>query len=164
MDRAVTGFTLVELLVTISIIAILAAIGMPSYQSTITGMRMNNEINTLSSDLSFARSEAIKRGQTVYVCPSSNGTSCNAANNWSTGWITYAGTTASIVRKNPGVTHSDTLNGYAAVTVPLPLTPVGYADTTGTISLHNATNDASLRRCVVFSTGAWKMDKGSNCP
>lgn len=85
------GFSLVEMMVVVSILGILAAIGMPSYQQMISSTRILNEINDLRGHLEYARSEALKRGQTVVVCPSSDGSSCDTTSqNWEKGWIVFA--------------------------------------------------------------------------
>ena len=70
------GFTLVELLVVVTLTAVLVIIAVPSFKDLIERNRVAGEINSLVSDLQFARSEAIKRGRTQVVCVSSSGTAC----------------------------------------------------------------------------------------
>ncbi len=60
-----TGFTLMELMITLVVMAILAAIALPSFQSIIENRRLAGAADNLFSDLQFARSEAIKQNQTV---------------------------------------------------------------------------------------------------
>ena len=62
------GFTLIELIVVIVILAILSAISLPSFQRTIISNRMTTEINTLVTDLHFAKTEAIKRSKNITIC------------------------------------------------------------------------------------------------
>jgi type IV fimbrial biogenesis protein FimT len=86
------GFTLLELMVVITIVAILMALGVPSYRYVTNSNRMSGEVNALLGDLQFARSEAIKEGATVTVCPTSNPSAtppiCNAGSSeWDKGWI-----------------------------------------------------------------------------
>src|SRR5882672_12636130 len=71
-----TGFTLTELMVVLAIVAILLSIGVPSYRYVTNSYRMSAEVNGLLGDLQYARSEAIKEGQTVSTCVSTNGTAC----------------------------------------------------------------------------------------
>ena len=84
------GITLVESMVVVAILGILAAIAVPSFKSTIESSRRTTYANQLLEDLALARSEAIKRGVRVVVCPSSDGTSCSGSSSWASGWITYA--------------------------------------------------------------------------
>jgi type IV fimbrial biogenesis protein FimT len=95
-----TGFTLVELLVVISIMAILTALATPSMISFVGNWQTSNAVNSLSGSLQLARSEAIKRGRTVRICRSGNGTTCAAGTNnanggWKSGWIVYVDNDAS---------------------------------------------------------------------
>ncbi len=85
------GFTLLELIVTITIAGILFGIAVPSFNTAIR----NNRLTTLNNDfitaLNIARSEAVKRGQIVTVCRSATGTACAADTtyNWAPGWIVF---------------------------------------------------------------------------
>jgi prepilin-type N-terminal cleavage/methylation domain-containing protein len=76
--RRLRGFTLVELMVVVAIAAILALIAAPSFTETINRTRRKTYANQLFEDLAFARSEAIKRGVPVTVCPSTDGANCMA--------------------------------------------------------------------------------------
>jgi type IV fimbrial biogenesis protein FimT len=85
-----SGVTLFEMIVVMGIVAILAAVGIPSFKYVTNSNRVASEGNGLLGDLQFARAEAIKEGQTVTACVSSNGTSCLASNtNWASGWIVF---------------------------------------------------------------------------
>ena len=75
-----------------AIAAILMAIAIPSYRYVTNANRIAAEVNGLLGDLQYARAEAIKEGQTVTVCVSSNGTSCSGAatSTWQNGWIVFS--------------------------------------------------------------------------
>ena len=86
------GFSLLELMVVITIVAVLMALGVPSYRYVTNSNRVSAEVNALLGDLQFARSEAIKEGATVTVCPIANPPAnppvCSAGSTeWDLGWI-----------------------------------------------------------------------------
>jgi type IV fimbrial biogenesis protein FimT len=93
-----SGITLVELMVTIAIMAILLVIGLPSYQYITESYRMSAEANNLLGDLQYARGEAIREGQGVTVCSSSNSTTatptCSGSSSWQSGWVVFSNPTA----------------------------------------------------------------------
>jgi len=78
------GFTLIELMVTVSIAAILLGIAIPSFTTTISSNRMTTNANELITALNLARSEAIKRGQQVTV--RRKGTT---SAQWESGWDVF---------------------------------------------------------------------------
>jgi type IV fimbrial biogenesis protein FimT len=89
------GFTLIELLVVIAIVAILAAVGAPSFVSMIRSSNMTSGINSFLADMRFARSEAIRRGGSVVLCrsdsPEAAQPTCGSgsADGWESGWIVF---------------------------------------------------------------------------
>lgn len=86
--NGIKGFTIIELMLVVSVMGILLAVGLPSLQNTVSRISTNTQAKTLVSSLSFARSEAIKRGGVVSICASSNGTDC-AADAWGDGWAVF---------------------------------------------------------------------------
>ena len=64
------GFTVTELVMVMTIIGILTAIGLPSFKYCGRLDRVSSEINALLGDMQFARSQAIKKVSTVTVCTS----------------------------------------------------------------------------------------------
>ena len=116
------GFTLMELMVTIVIIAILAAMSV-GLVNLVKRSRLTAQINTLIASIGVTRSEAIKRGQTATICSSANGTSCSGAANWATGWIVFDDVNGDVlngadilIRVSPRITGGNTLTyaGFAA--------------------------------------------------
>lgn len=83
------GFTLIELMVTISVMAILLMIAVPSFNEVTLGSKLGSFANNFVASAHQARSEAIKRNAVVSLCVSSNGTSCGAGG-WEQGWIVQA--------------------------------------------------------------------------
>ena len=87
--RGQAGFTISELLVTMVIVGILLSVGVPSYRYINNSYRMSAEINSLAGDLMYARTEAIREGQPVAICVSSDGLTCSGATTWANGWIVF---------------------------------------------------------------------------
>ena len=83
---AALGFTLVELLTVITIIAIGAALAMPSLRAALVSQRVRAASTDLMSSLLIARSEAIKRNAAVTIAP-------DTADTWIAGWTVKVGTT-----------------------------------------------------------------------
>lgn len=77
------GFTLIELIVTLAVAAIIAAIGLPAMQQLINANRLNGQAEELSSAIQLARSEAVRTAAPVTICGSDDGTTCADSDEWS---------------------------------------------------------------------------------
>jgi type IV fimbrial biogenesis protein FimT len=88
--RPARGFTLMELIITILVAAILTAIAVPAFDSFVKNDRDSAQVNSLAYSMNYARSEAVKRDLAtgVSVCPSANGLNCNGTA-WAGGWMVY---------------------------------------------------------------------------
>lgn len=87
--KSSSGFTLIELMVTLTVAAILLTVGLPSFQEFIKSNALNSRVNIFIADLNFTRSEAIKRNGRVTMCKSSNLTACATSGGWEQGWIIF---------------------------------------------------------------------------
>lgn len=102
-----SGFTLVELMVATFVLAILLGIAIPSFQATIRNSRTTAQANDVIATLTYARSEATKRGLPVTMCAADaarTGCAGAAVNNWSNGWLVFVdgGGTAGVVDAGAG--------------------------------------------------------------
>jgi type IV fimbrial biogenesis protein FimT len=86
--RRPSGFSILELIVAVSVAAILFGIGIPSFMDTLRNNRIAAESNELMTALATARSEATKRGIQVSICPA-NGNACADTTDWKSGWLVF---------------------------------------------------------------------------
>jgi type IV fimbrial biogenesis protein FimT len=157
-----SGFTLVEVLIAMTVVAILLTIGIPSFRYVTNSNRIAAEINGLLGDMQFARAEAIKEGLPVTVCVSADGANCSGVNvnTWQNGWIVFSDVNGNavvnaaagdvVLRVQRTFASSDTFvatNTVGAVT----FNREGYANgiANGTlIKLHDINNTTNWIRCL----------------
>ncbi|EPJ43893.1 MAG: hypothetical protein OFPI_11050 [Osedax symbiont Rs2] len=82
------GFSLVELMIAVSVTLLLITVAIPSFETSVLGVRGSSLADKLISSIHMVRSEAISRNSRVTLCASVDGESCDdTAVNWSRGWI-----------------------------------------------------------------------------
>jgi type IV fimbrial biogenesis protein FimT len=168
----IAGFTLFELMMTITVLGILLGIGVPSFSEVIRNNRTAATANDFITALSLARSEANKRGLPVTVCAASNATTCAAvdADSWANGWLVFtdiAGTAGvidtddTIIQTWPGLDNKLTLTSgdlgfvrFGSNGAPTP--------TTGGITFnmqHNGCSGVNRRVIQLNATGRVALSK-----
>jgi type IV fimbrial biogenesis protein FimT len=150
--RHVLGFTLLELMVTVLILAVLAGLGTANFSSIIGATRVRAAALDLSSDLSFARSEAIKRNGDVAIA--------RTGGEWAFGWsITASGGAVTLRTRNAmpvGISSSATATTFV-------FNGAGRVGGTGSITICPSSSDIQGRRVSIDTIGLARSEKLS-CP
>jgi type IV fimbrial biogenesis protein FimT len=158
------GFTLIELIITLTIAGILMAIAAPNMSGFVARSRLASQVNELIADMNLARNEAIKRSTTTGVCATAvNGAACAPGGNWANGWLVYyvdPATAASVTIK-----IHEQLSGNNTLTAPsdaLIFSKSGFlTSATGSITLCDVKLHKS-RLLEVKGTGRSALTEG-NC-
>jgi len=85
-----SGFTLVELIVTMSLAAIVLAIAVPNFQALLRSNRLTAANNEFVAFFNLTRSEAIRAGSSVTLCKTANGAGCTTTGGWESGWLIFS--------------------------------------------------------------------------
>lgn len=102
MNKKSQGFTLLELIVTIAIIAILAAIAAPSFSRMMAGNQLQTAVGEWRTAFYLAQKEAIRRKTRVQICPSTDGEECASdSQNYKVGWIVWDMDAENLIRDFP---------------------------------------------------------------
>lgn len=89
MSRKTKGFTLIEVVVTVSVMSTLLAVGLPAFVALLENQRTSAALASLVSQMSHARLAAVKHRKPTILCPSTSGTECDAGTDWSGGWLMF---------------------------------------------------------------------------
>lgn len=147
--QAHRGFTLIELMVTLTVLAILMGVGVPSFRNFVAGQKVKTVSQDLMSALVIARSEAIKRNATVTLAPVT-------ADTWVSGWTVTAAPSATTVHQQQAV---------AGVTITLAPSTVVFAANgrPGATSKFQVTGTTTTKCVRVDLTGIPSSQTGT-CP
>lgn len=149
-----SGFTLIEAMVAVAVFAILALIAVPSFRNLLLNNRRTALANDLISSIAIARSEAVRRGQAVNVCASSNGSSCLGSTNWNTGWIVVVDASGEVIKfvSNDAGDNTITSNQQQYSFQPFVARMVG-----GTITICDSRGSAQARAIVIGPSGVPRL-------
>lgn len=144
------GFTLIEMMITITILAVMLMIAAPSFQTFIRGQRVKTTSFDVYSALTYTRSEAMKRNGDVTISPISS--------NWSNGWNIKSGTT--ILRTQSNLSTSVTISGPTTITYGRD----GRANASASIQVDpNPTGSGISPRCISIELSGRPNSKTGSC-
>lgn len=125
--RRAAGFTLIELMVTIGIAAILLALALPSFTESIRANRVSTATNQTLATFNFARAEALRAKSNAWVCPS-NDSRTDCGTNWSQGMVVWTDENGDGIR-TPATEIKRVIEPQDGVTFTFPATtPIGFDD------------------------------------
>ena len=170
------GFTLVELMMVLAVVAILLTVAVPSFGAIMHSSKLTSASNSLLSSMLLARSEAIKRRSRVTLCKTADGISCAAAGGWEQGWIVFHDANDSGARESGEMviewmqhlpdslrlTGNTTVAKYVSF-VPTGVTRlVGGGFQAGTVTVCNASGASTeARQIIISSAGRARVQKVS---
>lgn len=157
------GFTIVELMITLVILAILVTLAAPSFSDYIANQRVKTDAQALFASLLYARSEAVKRNSNVYIV-SNSGT-------WHDGWAVTTDATTTYADCAGGdstcVQVQDALDGtvitFASASITFNRT--GRASTSASISLCDSEGRSTVTKRIISLdlTGRPNISTSGNC-
>lgn len=159
------GFTLLELMVTVAVAAVLVTVATPNLSVWILNNRIVAQINEFSRDINLARSEAVKLGSPVTICNSNDQLSC--AGNWTGGRIVFADTDNDGVRDageplvviHEALAGGNTLAGSNRITFDANGFSNGFA---GAWTLCDDRGTAHARAVIISNNGQLRLAEDSN--
>lgn len=146
--QAQRGFTLIELMITLTIAAILLTMGVPSFNAMIKNNRLTAQTNQFVTAMNFARSEAIKRGASVTVTATDDS---DGDNEWGPGWsITdNGGNTLRVFTALDAATALDSTNNVDAFV----FQSSGRVDNADTLTMCDDREGETGRQITIAATG-----------
>ncbi len=171
-----TGFSMIELLVALGIVAILLGLAVPSMINFVVSRRVLSLSQAFLASVNFARSEAVKRNDRVVLCKSVTGLSCVTSGGWDGGWILFHDPnnnaqldTGEVVlrRQNPAasglsLTGNAPVANYISVSASGVSKLISGAFQAGTLTLCTTpASDANVRQIILSATGRARVQAGT---
>ncbi len=170
------GFTLLEVLVVLALLAVLLSLATPSFQAMRQKHQMQSQAEQLQASLLLARSEALRRQQRVTLCVreslNGSGPNCATAGTWSQGWVVFVDgnhnarreASETVLHLHPALPAFLTLQGNATVDRYISYGPQGRSQSTsgafqaGTLTLCGG-GQAHVWRVVINAVGKPRLEK-----
>lgn len=160
MDRH-TGITLIELLTTIALIAVLAGAAVPALDHILLNAQRRATLEGLARAAWLARSEALRRGRVVLLCGTTDGAACAPGlSAWSEGWLVVPeDDPAEVLHVGEGATHPR--SGLLANRQLFRFEPNDRRSTNGTLAWCDHRGEAAARAVVISPTGRPRLVRGA---
>lgn len=162
------GFTLVELLVVLSVFAVLLGLAAPSFMNIIANNRVASTASDLVTLLNLGKSEAIRSGQTIVLCKKDSSNQCDTdtSGDWSKGWLLFvdedednsvdADERIIRVASAPADNLNPIYNGSGGNNRLINFKPNGRTSPNGRFCLNNSHDDAKSRAVSVSLSGRFQ--------
>lgn len=138
------AFTLIELIVTVALAAILLTIAIPSFRTTILNNRLVTSANVFLTDANLARSEAVSRGQPVRIISNAGG--------WNNGWKVQVAATATDIKVADALRDGVTITASGGATQ-FTFSPDGSSSAADTLDVCDSRSGAPGQRVTVALSG-----------
>lgn len=181
VSSKVSGFTLLELLITLAVMAGILMVAIPNMADMSTATRIEAQANAFLSAVHLTRNEAIKRNARVVLCKSDTGSSCSTDGGWESGWVVFhdvnnnaaldAG--EAVIQRKQALPPNMLLRGKGPVSSYISYTSIGVtklssgAFQAGTLTLCTPSSDSGeARRIVINKTGRPRIESATvaSCP
>jgi type IV fimbrial biogenesis protein FimT len=143
----IRGFTAVELMVTVAVVAILTAIALPALRTFVLNARRDSLVNGLVASLNYARSQALTLDQGAYFCPGTTAptsTTCPGGA-WTSGWELIATSIGATVAKQLAVHNLSSASTTPAIATVYGTTSLEFnGNGTATLTSSSATNTEEI--------------------
>ena len=163
------GVTVLELIVTLAIAALLGSMAVPTFTSLLRDNELTAAVNSFVHTIFLARSEAIKRGQVVSICKSRDHANCSGSTGrWDEGWIVFVNRD----RDDPAVRDADeplvfVNDGWRRGSITANRTSFSFRPYTqgvvnGTVIFCDARGSAHARAIIVSHSGRPRISQRSS--
>lgn len=152
--RTGSGFTLIELMVTLTILGLLFVVAVPAFRAMMLNNRLTASSDSLVNYLNYARSISLNDSMSVMVCPIGALNTINCGNNWNSGWIVVGqptGKTAVLLKSQQNSATSPITISSSAASVTFD--SHGLAVTQSNFKLCDARGGQFARSVMVSATG-----------
>lgn len=143
---------MIELLVTLSVMALLLGLAAPSFYEVSLSSKLSSNANRLVASAAMARSEAIKRNAVTQLCISTDHVTCAGTGSWESGWVVLTGTTV-LHYEQPAPAGYKIKEAGSVNTMSFQPSGVGSTAATFTVCRATPTVGAQERQVAVTATG-----------